>query len=223
MKIDKSWFYVLEGMEKDITIPDGVKICLFDESLISRKFTIGNNTILHYFSRFISWGSVEKHFYIAGVKSDVMVRSFQYVQGTSFTGSFIWELANSESKLDMSIMSIAGEQWEIDIDGVVKINANISKVEWYLKQQNIFLWNSWKIRGIPTLIVHSNDVKASHGCNIEKISDDKLFYLRSRGLDRSLATQVMIEGYLRNAFWYLEHVDGAFYDATIKDTLKIIV
>jgi Fe-S cluster assembly scaffold protein SufB len=37
-----------------------------------------------------------------------------------------------------------------------------------------------KIRGIPTLLVASSDVKANHSCAIEKISDSKIFYLRSR-------------------------------------------
>ncbi|MBT3727553.1 hypothetical protein HOG21_08115 [bacterium] len=33
---------------------------------------------------------------------------------------------------------------------------------------------------MPTLLVRSDDVKASHSCKMERISDEKLFYLRSR-------------------------------------------
>lgn len=56
------------------------------------------------------------------------------------------------------------------------------------------------MRGLPTLLVHSNDVKASHACNMERISDDKLFYLRSRGLPREDATVLMLESYIAKIF-----------------------
>jgi Fe-S cluster assembly protein SufD len=48
--------------------------------------------------------------------------------------------------------------------------------------------------------VRSNDVKAAHGCNIERISDDKLFYMRSRGVPKEDALKLMIGSYFERVF-----------------------
>jgi len=77
-----------------------------------------------------------------------------------------------------------------------------------LVEENIFLGATGKVRGLPTLLVHSNDVKASHACNMERISDEKLFYLRSRGLPREDATVLMLESYIARIFWKLGAVDN---------------
>ncbi len=78
-------------------------------------------------------------------------------------------------------------------------------------EENIFLGERGKVRGLPTLLVHSNDVKASHACNMEKIPDAKLFYLRSRGLPKEDATILMLESYIAKIFGKLEVVNADFY------------
>lgn len=212
MVIETSGFYKLEDIQWDtIVIQDGLRVCIFDTLENMPNFEIWNNVKFHYFSYFSNGENVKKHFKIQGKGSDVMIRSFHYSFGNALKISMTGELKESLSKLDMHIVSIVWDNGNIDIDGIVQINENIEKVEWYLKQQNIFLGNTGKIRWIPTLLVRSNDVRASHGCNIEKISDTELFYLRSRGLEKSIALRVMIESYIRNAFWYLEQVDTDFY------------
>lgn len=68
------------------------------------------------------------------------------------------------------------------------------------------------MRGLPTLLVHSNDVKASHACNMERISDDKLFYLRSRGLPKQDATVIMLESYIAKIYEGLDEVNEDLYN-----------
>jgi len=106
----------------------------------------------------------------------------------------------SHSYLDMHIVSFVSDNGIIDLDGIVHIVEGVEKVEGYLKEENIFLGSTGKVRGLPTLLVHSNDVKAAHACNMEKISDEKLFYLRSRGLPREDATMIMLDSYIRKTF-----------------------
>jgi Fe-S cluster assembly protein SufD len=74
------------------------------------------------------------------------------------------------------------------------------------------------VRGLPTLLVHSDDVKAAHACNMERISDDKLFYLRSRGLPREDATVLMLESYVAKVFGELEEIDEELY-TSIKERI----
>lgn len=69
------------------------------------------------------------------------------------------------------------------------------------------------MRGVPTLLVHSDDVKASHACNMEQISDEKLFYLRSRGMTKDDATMLMLESYIAKAFTGLQELDEDLFDS----------
>ena len=46
----------------------------------------------------------------------------------------------------------------------------------------------------PVLVIEENDVKASHGSSIGKIDDDTMFYLCSRGLSKSEATNLICLG-----------------------------
>ena len=123
----------------------------------------------------------------------------------------------------MNIVSFVSDGGIIDLDGIVNIIGGVEKVEWNLTEENIFLGSTGKVRGLPTLLVHSNDVKASHACNMERISDDKLFYLRSRGLPREDATILMLESYIAKIFGDLEENHEDIYNTTkqrILDRIK---
>ena len=78
------------------------------------------------------------------------------------------------------------------------------------------------MRGFPTLLVRSNDVKAGHGCNIEKISDEKLFYLRSRGMQRDDALLMMVQSYIETIFWKLENIQKEYHDELVEKILEEI-
>ena len=49
----------------------------------------------------------------------------------------------------------------------------------------------------PVLRIDENDVQASHGAVVGKISDEHLFYLTSRGLSEETAKELITWGYLR--------------------------
>lgn len=122
----------------------------------------------------------------------------------------------------MQLVNFVSEGGMIDLDGVVNIVSGVEKVEGYLTEENIFLGNSGKVRGLPTLLVHSNDVKASHACNMQRIPDEKLFYLRSRGLPKEDATVLMLESYIAKIFWGLEVENEELYIQIKTDILSRI-
>lgn len=49
---------------------------------------------------------------------------------------------------------------------------------------------------IPNLIVNTNEVEANHGVTIGCIDEEKLFYLMSKGIKKSVATKIIEEGFL---------------------------
>jgi len=177
---------------------------IYDEADVLKKVTFGVWASLKYFGYFETENSFDKHFLINGEDSKCEVFALLGSAWEKITAKINGELASNGSFLDMNIVSFVSDGGFIDLDGIVHITEGIEKVEWYLSEENIFLWASGKVRGLPTLLVQSDDVKAAHACNMERISDDKLFYLRSRGLPREDATVLMLESYIAKIFWDLE-------------------
>ncbi len=52
--------------------------------------------------------------------------------------------------------------------------------------------------------MHSDDVEAGHAARIERVSDEKLYYLRARGIPKDDATVMMIESSVVGLFEGLE-------------------
>ena len=223
MKITESWLYLAsEITDVEITIADDIEVSFFDDAPHIEKFILWEHTKLKYFSSFITEAIYNKHFLLSSESAELQVKSFLYAEENTVTSKILGELEANHAKEDIHIVSFAWPNGVIDLDGIVQIDQWIEKVEWYLKEENIFLWESGKIRWIPTLLVRSNDVSASHACNIEKISDDKLFYLRSRGIEKSDATSMMILSYIEKIFWGLREIDEALYERVTSEILEKI-
>lgn len=208
MQLTENKIYMGEELQSEIHIADGVEALIFDEAAILEKVTFGEGSSLKYFWYFETEKTFEKHFLIDGENSRCEVNCLLSSRWEKITAKVDGELAASGSYLDMNIVSFVSENGLIDLDGIVNIIEGVEGVEGYLVEENIFLGNTGKVRGLPTLLVHSNDVKASHACNMQRISDEKLFYLRSRGLPKDDATVMMLESYIAKIFSHLGEVDS---------------
>ncbi len=217
-KITKNWFFKnSDFLETEILeIEDDLKIAFFDKWENIKKIILGKNCFLEYFSFFEWEKKLEKNIIISWENSSAEIKSF-LISGNNekLKAKISGKINSSYSKINSKIISIAKENWNIDLDWIIKIGENIEKVEWYLVEKNIFIWEKANIIWIPTLLVSSSDVKASHSCSIEKISDSKLFYLRSRWIEKNNALQIMIEGYIFDLFKCLNMIDKEFYEKLV--------
>jgi Fe-S cluster assembly protein SufD len=60
---------------------------------------------------------------------------------------------------------------------------------------NLLLSEQAEIDAKPELEIYTDDVKCSHGTTVGQLDDTSLFYLRSRGLDRQHAIQVLTHAF----------------------------
>jgi len=60
---------------------------------------------------------------------------------------------------------------------------------------NLLLSDKAEIDAKPELEIYTDDVKCSHGTTVGQLDEASLFYLRSRGLDRDHATQVLTHAF----------------------------
>ncbi len=212
MNLTENKLYMSSDIQSHVHIADWVSARIYDEADKLEQVTFGKGASLKYFGYFETEATFNKHFLINGMDSRCEVFALLSSTWEKITSKINGELSASWAFLDMNIVSFVSDGGIIDLDGIVHITEWIEKVEWYLVEENIFLWTTGKVRGLPTLLVHSNDVKASHACNMERISDDKLFYLRSRGLPREDATVLMLESYIAKIFGDLEEQHEELYN-----------
>jgi len=63
------------------------------------------------------------------------------------------------------------------------------------ENHNLLLSDDAEIDAKPELEIYADDVKCSHGTTVGQLDETALFYLRSRGLDRRHATQVLTHAF----------------------------
>lgn len=229
MKIDKSGFYKLSEIldwDKKIEIASNLKVSFFDTLKWNLRIEVGAWSKLEYFSYF-TWETWEKKEYnkeiiLVWEWAESYIQSMNYSEENSMSVRVWSESLTNNGRLDTNILSFAGKWWKIAVDGILRIEKDTSGNKWELDEENIFLWNDAQISGIPTLYVETNDMEAGHACRMERISDDKLFYLRSRGLGRENALAIMIEAKIKNIFSKLENIDVDFYEELLEDILNTI-
>ncbi len=65
----------------------------------------------------------------------------------------------------------------------------------YQKNNNILLTDDARMDSKPQLEIFADDVKCSHGATIGQLDDDGLFYLRTRGIDKREAMNMLMFGF----------------------------
>lgn len=63
---------------------------------------------------------------------------------------------------------------------------------------NLLLSSHAEINAKPELEIYADDVKCSHGTTVGQLDEAALFYLRSRGLDKREATQMLVHAFARD-------------------------
>jgi Fe-S cluster assembly protein SufD len=80
-------------------------------------------------------------------------------------------------------------------EGLIHIVPNAQETHTYLQTHQMLLSQGAKGDAIPSLIVETDNVSASHGGTVGELDEDQIFYMTSRGIRRAEAVRVLVEGY----------------------------
>jgi len=80
-------------------------------------------------------------------------------------------------------------------EGLIKIVPGAQESHTYLQTHSMMLSPRAKVDAIPSLIVETDSVSASHGGTVGEVDESQVFYMQSRGLSRHEAVRVIVEGY----------------------------
>ena len=78
------------------------------------------------------------------------------------------------------------------------VHPNAQKSDATQSNRNLLLSNDAEIDTKPQLEIYADDVKCAHGATVGQLDEEKVFYLRSRGLDEASARGLLIYGFARD-------------------------
>jgi Fe-S cluster assembly protein SufD len=79
--------------------------------------------------------------------------------------------------------------------GMIYVAGNASKTDGYQANRNLILDRRARADSLPGLEILTDDVRCTHGATVGKINPEEIFYLESRGMPRSDAERLIVEGF----------------------------
>ncbi len=80
-------------------------------------------------------------------------------------------------------------------EGLIQIDYGAQNSHTYLQTHSMLLSPKAKGDAIPSLIVKTDNVSASHGGTVGEIDEEQVFYMMCRGISRQDAVRTLVEGY----------------------------
>jgi len=80
-------------------------------------------------------------------------------------------------------------------NGKIIVRPNAQKTNARQSNPNLLLADGAEINTRPNLEIHADDVKCSHGSTIGRLDEDALFFLRSRGIGKAQARQMLCRAF----------------------------
>ena len=80
-------------------------------------------------------------------------------------------------------------------NGLINVSPNAINTDANQKNQNLLLSETTSINSNPQLEIFCDDVSCTHGSTTGYLDDEMIFYLRSRGINKDQAKQILIHGF----------------------------
>ncbi|HEU4975529.1 MAG TPA: Fe-S cluster assembly protein SufD [Baekduia sp.] len=80
--------------------------------------------------------------------------------------------------------------------GMIKVDPGAQRTDAFQEARNLLLGKKAHADAIPGLEILADDVRCTHAAAIAQIDPEQIFYLRSRGLSRTAAERLVVEGFL---------------------------
>ena len=79
--------------------------------------------------------------------------------------------------------------------GAIKVYPNAQRTDAYQANRNLILSRTARADTMPNLEIGANDVRCTHGATIGQVEEEYIFYLMSRGINRTEAVKLIVDGF----------------------------
>jgi Fe-S cluster assembly protein SufD len=172
----------------------------------------------------ISWieGNLGSRLTKAGVETDLEGDSSE----TRIVGAFygngdqhfdldakVWH-RGEHTTADLVTRGVVDDTARSVYEGVQDVGADAWDTSSYQRENTLMLSDESEADASPKLIINNHDTEASHSATVGQIDEEDLFYMTGRGLDRTSARNLLVEGFFVPV---LEEVEVAELREDIQD------
>lgn len=146
--------------------------------------------------------------------ADMRHNGVYFTQGDEVLDLFTTDLHESgDTTGDTVWKGAATGHSKASYEGLIEIQEHCQNSHTYLQTHTLMLSKDAKVDAIPSLIVKTDDVSASHGGTVGEVDEHQVFYMRTRGISRQDAIRILVEG-------YFEPVIALFEDEHLEELVR---
>lgn len=101
-------------------------------------------------------------------------------------------------------------------NGKIFVRPDAQKTNAFQSNKNILLTDTASVNTKPQLEIWADDVSCSHGCTTGQLDEEQLFYLRSRGINKSSAKAMLLHAFVNDV---LDKIEIDFLHDFINDEM----
>lgn len=137
------------------------------------------------------------------VRNELSVLHLGENTNTMMTGLYLADgnrLVDNHTNLEHSLPNcesnefykgIAKDKGQAIFNGRIHVHQDAQKTNAYQNNANLLLSSEAQINAKPQLEIYADDVKCSHGATVGKLSQQEVYYLRSRGISKEEAENML--------------------------------
>ena len=187
----------LEEDQVMVEIGDGAEVTVRESLVGNKTFVLGEGARLNFYSNYI--GEVEDKVVVElrGDGSEVFSQMVFFGDEGAQEMSIVHKHVGRNTKSRMIAKGAVTGRAHSHMVGTIRMEPGSSGADGTLEEHNLLLGDDAQINAEPNLEISHHKVKASHSATMERVDDEKLFYLTSRGLPKKEAQHLIVEGF----FW----------------------
>ena len=182
----------------------------------TRFVGVGRDAHCHWLPALLGGHLVRQHLELAVSEpgGNMAFRGLFFAEGSEHLDVFAADLHETgPSGGDVHWRGAATGESRASFEGLIQIDPGAQQTHTYLQIHSMMLSPKARIDAIPSVLVSSDDVSASHGGTVGELDEAAIFYMQTRGLDRAAAVRVIVEG-------FFEPIVGELGDEPLEELLR---
>ena len=164
----------------------------------TRFVGVGRDAYCHWLPALLGGHLVRQHLELAISEpgADMAFRGLFFAEAHEHLDLFAVDLHETgPSGGDVHWRGAATGESRASFEGLIQIDPGAQQTHTYLQIHTMMLSPKARVDAIPSVLVSADDVSASHGGTVGELDEAAIFYMQTRGLDRSAAVRVIVEGF----------------------------
>ncbi|MHB8533317.1 MAG: SufB/SufD family protein, partial [Solirubrobacteraceae bacterium] len=182
----------------------------------TRFVGVGRDAYCHWLPALLGGKLVRQHLELAVSEpgGDMAFRGLFFAEGEEHLDVFAADLHETgPSGGDVHWRGAATGESRASFEGLIQIDPGAQQTHTYLQIHTMMLSPKARVDAIPSVLVSSDDVSASHGGTVGELDESAIFYMQSRGLDRAAAVRIIVEG-------FFEPIVGQLQDEPLEELVR---